>query len=455
MRPILKKQRAAGRFGSVYLLYVCALLTGAVAALLTAILFTATDNAGKERAELMGVYWSQYISFLVEKGETASLDQILLQDAPFYPQQAGFRLTLKDKSGSSIATYSSLPELKRPLHRVEKPYLDAGKIGGTVVVEVPLTDRPSAWPRLIATGTLVALVAGGAMLFQRRLWRRRLALWADYIQAAVPQGEFSAENKHTSPVNSNLLPTSQTPEEKQLYAAIGRSSALILQLQTARKTMVAEVAHELRTPLTVVRAGLDNALYENKPLPPERLAVLSEQITAMSSLVQDLQDLTLAESGSLRLEKSWFTPGGTVSSLVELFEPDAEDKGIAIRAELDEAAKLYADERRFRQLVLNLLGNAIRHARSRIDVSLLVAQSSLLLTVQDDGWGMEPEEAQELFQRYYRKRTYADGSPAPRGVGLGLAVVKGIAEAHGGCASVASRFGEGAAFTVKLPLFRE
>ncbi|MNC59033.1 Alkaline phosphatase synthesis sensor protein PhoR [compost metagenome] len=75
--------------------------------------------------------------------------------------------------------------------------------------------------------------------------------------------------------------------------------------------------------------------------------------------------------------------------------------------------------------------------------------------VRDDGWGLEAEEAEQLFQRYYRKRTYADGSPAPRGIGLGLAVVKGIAEAHGGTASVSSRFGEGAVFTVQLPLFRE
>ncbi|MNV93932.1 Alkaline phosphatase synthesis sensor protein PhoR [compost metagenome] len=116
---------------------------------------------------------------------------------------------------------------------------------------------------------------------------------------------------------------------------------------------------------------------------------------------------------------------------------------------------MYADERRIRQLLLNLLGNALRHARSRVELNVASTAGEWAINVWDDGWGIEAEEAEQLFQRYYRKRTYADGSPAPRGIGLGLAVVKGIAEAHGGTASVSSRFGEGAVFMVKLPLFRE
>jgi signal transduction histidine kinase len=219
--------------------------------------------------------------------------------------------------------------------------------------------------------------------------------------------------------------------------------------------MVAEVAHELRTPLSVLRVAMDNALYENRPLPPERLAVLSEQIAAMTRLVQDLQDLSLAENGTLQLDKSWFEPAATAASMAELLEPEADDKGITISLCADYSIRVYADERRIRQLLLNLLGNALRHARSRVELNVASTAGEWAITVRDDGWGIEAEEAEQLFQRYYRKRTYADGSPAPRGIGLGLAVVKGIAEAHGGTASVSSRFGEGAVFMVKLPLFRE
>lgn len=219
--------------------------------------------------------------------------------------------------------------------------------------------------------------------------------------------------------------------------------------------MVAEVAHELRTPLSVIRASLDNALYEQRPLPPERLAALSEQAAAMSRLVQDLQDLSLAESGRLQLEKNWFEPAAVAAAAMELLQPDADDRGIGLVAELDGKLLLYGDGKRFSQLLLNLLGNAIRHARSRVTVSASASGAELVLRVRDDGWGFEPEEAGQLFHRYYRKPTYADGSPAPRGIGLGLAVVKGIAEAHDGSVQVESRVGGGAEFTVRLPLFRE
>ncbi|MDF2925262.1 MAG: two-component system sensor histidine kinase [Paenibacillaceae bacterium] len=452
MKPVAGKR---SRLITLCLPYVCAGLAGILAALLTAALF-AKPAAGGENAEQLAVYWSRYVSLALEGGaEPAALESMLRQDAAAYPGHDGFRLTVKDHGGSVIAVYSGNMERDVPLHKTEKPYLAAGMLSGTIEVEAKVPARPAIWPGAWAVGTAAALLTGGAALLQRRLSGGRLAAWADYAGSAARQGVNSTVGKGTVLDITRPPPLPLTPEEERLSAAIGGSAALINQLQTARRTMVAEVAHELRTPLAVVRAALDNALYENESIAPERLAVLSEQVTAMSSLIQDLQDLTLAESGSLRLEKTWFTPAATAHSLVELFKPDAEEKGIILVPQLDQEAKLFGDERRIRQLLLNLLGNAVRHARGRIDVSLTVSQTCLLIIIKDDGWGMEPEEVQDLFQRYYRKRTYANGSPAPRGVGLGLAVVRGIAEAHGGSVSVISRFGEGAVFTVQLPLFRE
>lgn len=175
----------------------------------------------------------------------------------------------------------------------------------------------------------------------------------------------------------------------------------------------------------------------------------------MARLVQDLQDLSLAESGRLALDKRWFAPAEAAAAIAELLEAEAGDKGIRVRTELDEAAKVFGDEKRIRQLLLNLSDNALRHARTTMTVRVAAAGSGVRIEVEDDGWGMEEEELDQLFQRYVRRRTYADGSPAPRGLGLGLAVVKGIAEAHGGSVGVSSRFGAGALFYAELPAYRE
>ncbi|QJC52117.1 HAMP domain-containing histidine kinase [Paenibacillus albicereus] len=307
---------------------------------------------------------------------------------------------------------------------------------------------------LLAGAGAAALAAGGAWL-ERRRWRRRVSAWI--VQAGkLAEGP---EREEEGPEAASAAPgpdrSPATLEEQLMADALRRGAGMIRQLRTTRRLMVAEVAHELRSPLAVIRASLDNALYEQRPLPPERLAVLSEQAAAMSRLVQDLQDLSLSESGRLRIEKEWFEPAAAAASAIELLQPEADDRGVELVAELDVKLLLYGDEKRFSQLLLNLLGNAIRHARSRVTVSASASGAELVLRVRDDGWGFEPEEAEQLFQRYYRKPTYADGSPAPRGLGLGLAVVRGIAQAHDGSVEVESRVGEGAAFTARLPLFRE
>ncbi len=416
---------------------------GILTAMLTAALFTGAADDGEE-AERLALYWSRYVSLALGAGvNPQGLEAQLRQDAGAYPLASGFRLTVTDGTGAVLAAYSRLEAA--PRYAAAKAFVAGGGPAGMVRAETSAGQAPAVWLRSVGAGAAAALLAGPALWVQRRRWRQRLAFWADRaagIAAAARSGGGAAAEQ--------LL-----PEEERLARSIAEAGKLVNQLQTARQTMVAEVAHELRTPLSVLRAAMDNALYENRPLPPERLAVLSEQIAAMSRLVQDLQDLSLAENGTLQLDKNWFEPAATAASIAELLEPEAEEKGIGISLGLDSSIRAYADERRIRQLLLNLLGNALRHARSRIELNVASSVGEWVITVQDDGWGIEADEAEQLFQRYYRKRTYADGSPAPRGIGLGLAVVKGIAEAHGGTASVTSRFGEGAIFTVKLPLFRE
>ncbi|MDF2937632.1 MAG: two-component system sensor histidine kinase [Paenibacillaceae bacterium] len=434
----------AGVFPQRFRIPALLMVTGVITTLVTAVLFIQPSD-GENQAERLAIYWSRYVGLALDAGVSMpALEVQLRQDAGAYPLESGFRLTVTDRTGSTIAAYAGMEA--PPRYSAAKPYLAGGVPAGTVRAETAAGAAPAVWLRSLGAGAAAALLAAAALWLQRQAWRALLGRWADRAEAVTARSAHALETAESE---------RPLPEEERLARSLAEASKLIGQLQTARQTMVAEVAHELRTPLSVLRVAMDNALYENQPLAPDRLAVLSEQIAAMSRLVQDLQDLSLAENGTLQLDKSWYEPAATAAHIAELLGPEAEEKGIDILLSLDSNVRLYGDERRIRQLLLNLLGNALRHARTRIDLTVAASDGSVIFTVKDDGWGIEAEEAEQLFQRYYRKRTYADGSPAPRGIGLGLAVVKGIAEAHGGTARVASRFGEGAVFTVELPLFRE
>ena len=202
---------------------------------------------------------------------------------------------------------------------------------------------------------------------------------------------------------------------------------------------------------------LDNALFTETSLPPIKIAVLHAETMRVSKLVHDLQELALAESGHLPLEKKWFSLTDLALSVVETIAIDAEDKGLSVQFKADHDIRVYADENRIRQLVVNLLGNAIRHAKSKVALTLGLSPEGAFLTITDDGFGIEEEDLPHLFERFYRAKTgisLEEPTIGP-GLGLGLAIVKQYAQAHGGRVTAMSKWGEGAEFTVVLPVMTE
>lgn len=349
-----------------------------------------------------------------------------------------------------------------------KPFMLHGRMAGTVEASVASSAGGHALGWAAAAGMAAFACAWGLMRLEAARGQQRLRLWAARASLLRPSvsGPAAAVGNgarlHRAPaaaagheVRLHRAPAAENPAEAELSGHLSEAADYIQHLHTVRKSMVGEVAHELRTPLAVLLTSLDNALYEERGLDASQLALLSEQARGMARLVQDLQDLSLAESGRLALDKRWFAPAEAAAVIAELLEAEAGEKGIRVRTELDGEATVFGDEKRFRQLLLNLADNALRHARTTMTVRVAAAGGGVRIEVEDDGWGMEEEELDQLFQRYVRRRTYADGSPAPRGLGLGLAVVKGIAEAHGGSVGVSSRFGAGALFYAELPAYRE
>ena len=216
----------------------------------------------------------------------------------------------------------------------------------------------------------------------------------------------------------------------------------------------ADASHELRTPLTVMRGEIELALHSPQT-PGEYRTVLEsslEEIVRMTSITDNLLLLAKAEQGTVDVHLSEVDLENLLDELYEDSEVLAEQKNISVRLREKAPITIVGDRGRLRQLLLNLVDNAIKYTPEGGTVTLAVRRQngSALFEVQDTGIGIPPGEIDKIFDRFYRvdkARSREQG-----GTGLGLSIAKWIAELHRGTISVASEVNKGSTFTVTLPL---
>jgi signal transduction histidine kinase len=218
-----------------------------------------------------------------------------------------------------------------------------------------------------------------------------------------------------------------------------------------RDEVLAVVAHDLRNPLG--RISMAASLLAEESLGPDRrveiLGVLRRSAEGMSRLVGDLLDVASIEAGRLAIERRPMDVGALVVDVHEMFRPTAARRGVRLeRAVADALPLVAADRGRLLQVLGNLLDNALRltPGEGLVVVSAEHAPDAVRLSVSDTGPGIAPEEAPHLFDRFWQ------GRPGRRGgAGLGLAIARGIVEAHRGRIWVESTPGEGSTFHILLP----
>lgn len=216
------------------------------------------------------------------------------------------------------------------------------------------------------------------------------------------------------------VPVRGDDEVAELGRAFNSMAEGLERNERARRNMVSDVAHELRTPLTNIRVQIE-AVQDGVIAADDRfLASVAEETTTLARLVDDLQQLSLAEAGQLRLELAEVT----VAELVGRAAPGG------IVRDIPPELIVRADARRMVQVIRNLIVNAVAHAQSSVVVSASRAGSSIEIRVSDDGPGVPEEHAERIFDRFYR----VDGSRSRTtgGAGLGLAIARQLVELHGG-----------------------
>ncbi|MBI2852607.1 MAG: PAS domain S-box protein [Chloroflexi bacterium] len=225
------------------------------------------------------------------------------------------------------------------------------------------------------------------------------------------------------------------------------------ELARMRSEFVANISHELRTPLHSI-AGFNKLMLEGKvpdlETQKEFLSIIDQQAEHLSKLVNNLIDVSSIEAGQFKIRKGPLMMEGLIRVVTAGFFSLAHEKGIVIK--LDIKAPLpdvYGDEDRIRQVLTNLLGNAIKFSDNSSDVVVRAAVSDGMLKAQviDHGIGIPPEAMPHLFERFYR----ASDPMARGGAGLGLYITRQIVERHGGRIWVESELGKGSIFSFTLP----
>lgn len=263
---------------------------------------------------------------------------------------------------------------------------------------------------------LVALVAGTARS------ARRVALpFADLIEAAgrVEAGDYAARvsEHHRGP-----------RELRSLMQAFNAMAARLETDERQRRSLLADVSHELRTPLAVLRGDLEAMLDGIHPTDQAHLSAAVEEIGLMTQLVEDLRTLALAEAGTLALHVEPTDVAILVQDSAAAFNSVAEEAGVKLEVDVaDDLPLLDIDPLRIRQVLVNLIANALHYAPegSSVRVTCKREGAAIAISVADKGKGIAPEVLPHLFERFAK-------SDDSRGSGLGLAIARRLVEAHGG-----------------------
>jgi signal transduction histidine kinase len=246
-----------------------------------------------------------------------------------------------------------------------------------------------------------------------------------------------------------------TDEDVQILETLAAQAAIALENSRlfTQSDLIAEIVHELRTPLAALTAAAH--LLLRPELPKEQHQKLSEtiltEVRRLNDVSTDFLELSRLESGRVHFQREPVHLGGLVQESLEVVRPQAQTKGISLETQFDVSlAPVHGDRKLLKQLLLNLLTNAIKYNTpgGTVLVALHSEDGEVVMQVKDSGRGISPENQARLFEKFYR---VPDGDEEVQGTGLGLAIAKRVAESHGGGITVESALGKGSTFSVRLP----
>lgn len=330
---------------------------------------------------------------------------------------------------------------------VQRARITATRVIGQLRLEIgaPATPWPTVMDKLrpgalaLIAGALLLAVAGGFALTRRGL--RPVRELAATMRDVARSGDLSRR-----------VPEHRTGDDlDEVSVLFNRMLARNQALVTGMRESLDNVAHDLRTPLTRLRGTAEVTLRADDPAATrDALALCIEESDHVLVMLRAVMDISEAESGIMHLDRAPTQLATLAAEVAELYEQVAEDAGVelAVAAKGDAVAEI--DAVRVRQVIANLVDNAIKYTPrgGRVNIETTREGGSAIVRVCDSGEGIPPAAVPRIFDRLYR----AEPSRTKPGLGLGLSIVKAIVVAHGGVVTVDTRPGEGSTFTISLPI---
>ncbi|MGZ9234311.1 MAG: sensor histidine kinase [Anaerolineales bacterium] len=255
----------------------------------------------------------------------------------------------------------------------------------------------------------------------------------------VAEGDYSIRVEENGP-----------PEVYSLMRGFNSMAARLQANDQQRRNMLADVSHELRTPITVIQGNVEGILDGLYPADEARLKSILEETQVLSRLVDDLRTLALAESGALHPKREPTDLAELIHDAVSGFEAQRTEKEIEVAMSLESGVEAHIDPQRVREVLTNLLSNALRYTPpgGKIQIRLAEAASGeeriATISIEDNGPGIESTELPHVFDRFYK-------SSDSGGMGLGLSIAKYLVEAHQGKIWAESQVGRGTKISFTLP----
>jgi signal transduction histidine kinase len=242
------------------------------------------------------------------------------------------------------------------------------------------------------------------------------------------------------------VPEHGPPAMRALSHSFNTMTERLQHADRQRRELMADLAHELRTPLSVLQGRIEGLLDEVYPRDDDQLRRLLDETRVLSRLIDDLRTLALSDAGVLVLQKEPTDLSALVHDAVASFEADAARWSITLKATALADVLLDVDPVRLREVLSNLLSNALRHTPpgGSVDVTMTKTAASVAIEVRDTGNGLSAAELSRVFDRFYK-------GEQSRGSGLGLTIARSLVRAHGGDITAASQLGAGTTMTVNLP----
>jgi len=282
---------------------------------------------------------------------------------------------------------------------------------------------------LLALGGIAVLLS---IIFSRKMTRPIKALTS--AAAAIEEGNLKSRVR-----------VSGDDEIGNLSAAFNRMAQKLEVQETLRKKLTSNIAHELRTPISAVRGELEGMMDGLISSDKEALQSLYAETGRLKNILDGIEDLSQAEASSMMIRKAHLHLRPFLKNITERFGKVFMDKGVALELLCEDNTAVNADPDKLSQIIINLLSNALKatEKNGRVWIKAIPEKNEVRIEIGDTGCGIRETELPFIFERFYR------GSEG--GLGLGLTIVKELAEAHGGKIAVQSSYGQGSVFTLILP----